>query len=102
MRKSVLLLAALALVAAGCGGSTADAEPGTTRATVDESTTSSTADGTGSTGGTTLPPTSTSTTAPPAVDGPPAPDFALALADGSEFVLSAEQKPVYMVFWAEW
>jgi len=36
------------------------------------------------------------------VDGPPAPDFILALADGTEFTLSAEQKPVYMVFWAEW
>ena len=35
-------------------------------------------------------------------DAPPAPDFTLALDDGSEFVLSAEQKPVYMVFWAEW
>jgi hypothetical protein len=36
------------------------------------------------------------------VDGPPAPDFSLALADGTDFTLSAEQKPVYMVFWAEW
>jgi hypothetical protein len=35
-------------------------------------------------------------------DAPPAPDFTLALDDGSEFVLSAEQKPVYVVFWAEW
>ena len=29
-------------------------------------------------------------------------DFTFALADGSEFALSAEQKPVYLVFWAEW
>jgi peroxiredoxin len=36
------------------------------------------------------------------VDAPPAPDFTLALDDGSEFVLSDEQKPVYVVFWAEW
>lgn len=44
------------------------------------------------------------TNAPPAEppDGPPAPDFALALADGSSFSLSAAEKPVYMVFWAEW
>ena len=50
----------------------------------------------------------TTTEAPPVnsepivVDGPPAPDFALALHDGLGFVLSAEEKPVYMVFWAEW
>lgn len=40
-------------------------------------------------------------TAPP-VDGPPAPDFTLALGDGGDFTLSGEQKPVYLVFWAEW
>lgn len=39
---------------------------------------------------------------PVIVDGPPAPDFALALDDGRGFILSEEQKPVYMVFWAEW
>lgn len=42
------------------------------------------------------------TAAPVVVDGPPAPDFALALHDGLGFVLSEEEKPVYMVFWAEW
>jgi hypothetical protein len=35
-------------------------------------------------------------------DGPAAPDFTLALGQGGEFSLSGEQKPVYMVFWAEW
>ena len=35
-------------------------------------------------------------------DGPPAPDFELVLGDGSTFSLSAAEKPVYMVFWAEW
>ncbi|HEY5579239.1 MAG TPA: hypothetical protein VIL12_06085 [Acidimicrobiia bacterium] len=34
--------------------------------------------------------------------GPSAPDFSLTLGDGETFVLSLEQKPVYMVFWAEW
>lgn len=34
--------------------------------------------------------------------GPPAPDFVLELSGGSVFVLSQEQKPVYLVFWAEW
>ncbi|MDJ0498870.1 MAG: hypothetical protein QNJ89_13635, partial [Acidimicrobiia bacterium] len=38
----------------------------------------------------------------PSVDGPPAPAFELALSDGSTFRLSDEEKPVYMVFWAEW
>ena len=52
--------------------------------------------------GTTGPTSTAATTAPVVVDGPPAPDFSLALADGTEFILSAEQKPVYMVFWAEW
>lgn len=47
--------------------------------------------------------TTTAAPAPVVVDGPPAPDFTLALADGKgDFVLSAEHKPVYMVFWAEW
>ena len=36
------------------------------------------------------------------VPGESAPDFTMALADGTDFTLSAEQKPVYMVFWAEW
>jgi hypothetical protein len=56
-----------------------------------------------------------STTAPPATEGskpapapepdsdrPLAPDFELTLGDGGTFALSAETKPVYLVFWAEW
>jgi peroxiredoxin len=35
-------------------------------------------------------------------DGEAAPDFTLALGDGGTFTLSDEQKPVYMIFWAEW
>jgi type IV pilus biogenesis protein CpaD/CtpE len=31
-----------------------------------------------------------------------APDFTLALADGGEFRLSAEQRATFLVFWAEW
>lgn len=49
------------------------------------------------------------TTAIPGTTGAPltttaatAPDFALALGDGGTFRLSEEQKPVYLVFWAEW
>lgn len=49
---------------------------------------------------TTVPSTSETTTA---TEAPvPAPDFTLALADGSSFTLSEEAKPVFMVFWAEW
>ncbi|MDX1691146.1 MAG: hypothetical protein R3290_09015 [Acidimicrobiia bacterium] len=33
---------------------------------------------------------------------PSAPDFTLALDDGGVFRLADEQKPVYLVFWAEW
>jgi hypothetical protein len=35
-------------------------------------------------------------------DGRPAPDFVLALGEGGEFSPSSEDKPIYMVFWAEW
>ena len=36
------------------------------------------------------------------VTGEAAPDFTLALGDGSTFTLSETDKPVYLVFWAEW
>ncbi len=35
-------------------------------------------------------------------EGPDAPNFTLALASGDSFTLYDEQKPVYMIFWAEW
>ena len=64
---------------------------------------------TGATAGeVTTPPQSTTeapaTTVRPRPDGEPAPDFALelALGEGGLFILSEEQKPVYMVFWADW
>jgi cytochrome oxidase Cu insertion factor (SCO1/SenC/PrrC family) len=31
-----------------------------------------------------------------------APDFTLTLSDGTDFTLSSETRPVYLVFWAEW
>lgn len=37
-----------------------------------------------------------------AAEAAAAPDFTLALADGGVFRLSDEQRPVYMIFWAEW
>jgi hypothetical protein len=31
-----------------------------------------------------------------------APDFTLSLGDGGRFTLSQENRPVFLVFWAEW
>ena len=36
------------------------------------------------------------------VTGEAASDFTLALGDGSTFTLSETDRPVYLVFWAEW
>lgn len=33
---------------------------------------------------------------------PPAPDFTLELGGGGSYTLSEGEKPVYLVFWAEW
>jgi len=78
-------------VTANMGGETT-AEPATSETTsaATESTTSSPAS------------TEAASVEPSGVDGPAAPDFSLALADGSTYQLSADSKPVYMVFWAEW
>lgn len=38
----------------------------------------------------------------PSSDGSVAPDFTTVLADGSAFNLGEHDKPVYLVFWAEW
>jgi len=38
----------------------------------------------------------------PRPEGPLAPDFTMTLASGETFTLSNAQKPVYMIFWAEW
>jgi len=101
-----MLAGAMALVAAACSSgeatetvpsssvaATEAASPGTTATTATEAPANE---------------VTTSVAAPadsaPALpdDAPPAPDFTLALDDGSEFDLSDEQKPVYVVFWAEW
>ena len=103
MRRTVLLIAALAVVAASCGGGTdtASSAPDTSESPVTTSPVTTSPVTTSPV--TTSPPgveTPTTTVAP--VDGPAAPDFTLALGDGGEFTLSAEQKPVYLIFWAEW
>lgn len=91
-------VALLGIAVAGCGGG---ADPVTSAApTVPDATTPTT---------TTPAPGSTSVAASPTTSAPEAdseavlaPDFTLALGEGGEFVLSAETKPVYLVFWAEW
>lgn len=103
MRRTILLIAALAVVAASCSGSSDT--PTSTSGSSDSPVTTSpvTTSPVTTSPVTTSPPggESPATTAPP-VEGPAAPDFTLALGDGGEFTLSAEQKPVYLVFWAEW
>ncbi len=105
MRK-LFLTVALALIVASCGGT----ESGSTQTTAPagEVATSPSDDSAPTSASATTGDDSpaddnvTETDASPSFDGPPAPDFELALSDGSTFALSAEQKPVYIVFWAEW
>lgn len=111
MRRLMIVLFALAVVAAACGTEQTDTpvddEPISTTTTDiaetgDESTPDTTAAPEAVVADEEPVPSISSAPPPPAVDGPPAPDFTIALADGSSFTLSAEEKPVYMVFWAEW
>ena len=104
MRRWIVATAVLALVAAACGGAQVEerfSEVSPSITTAPSSTT--TPSDTGDAGATSSSSTTSSTAAPVVVDGPPAPDFTLVLGEGEgEFTLSAEQKPVYLVFWAEW
>jgi hypothetical protein len=104
MRRIGLPLLVFALGAASCSGTEASSETIVSTTTTEGRVTTSTmeAETSDPETSTTAATTATTEAAPPALDGPPAPDFTLALADGTDFVLSEEQKPVYMVFWAEW
>lgn len=110
MRRPLLLIAALAVVAASCSSGTDTATPpveaSSTAAPVpsepDVSTTASAVQDTAPSEAETAPESEAPPGTAPPFDGPPAPDFTMTLNDGSEFTLSAEQKPVYLVFWAEW
>lgn len=101
--RSLTLIAAGAIFAAGCAtGTQTDSASETVAPSTVVTTTApvTTDDAEPATA-----PDPTTTTAAPAVivDGPPAPDFTLALEDPQGvFTLSEEQKPVYLVFWAEW
>ena len=94
------LIAALVLTVAACGGDggAIATNPSTTATTGAPSSTAPTV----TTGGAETSTTASTTEPAPQVEGPAAPDFVLALADGSSFSLTDEQKPVYLVFWAEW
>jgi hypothetical protein len=99
------LLVGVALVATACGGATST-----------ESLSASTTPGDAPAPAATDAPAATAAPAPAGEssgsadsvegrqrpEGPDAPDFSLPLGQGYDFVLSAEAKPVYMVFWAEW
>lgn len=95
MRRILLITLSLALVLAACTGTTV--EDVGVESTPTSSTSAPPTSDANSPGDTAA--TSTTVAAP---EGPVAPDFTLALEPSGRFVLSQEEKPVYMVFWAEW
>ncbi|MFH2071523.1 MAG: hypothetical protein ABIJ75_01595 [Actinomycetota bacterium] len=110
MHRLSTLLLGLALIAAACGDDAA-----ATSTTVESAVTASSqpAPSQSSTTSTAPPETSApaatpATTAAPAAREPlpdeavAAPDVDLMLGEGGTFTLSAADKPVYLVFWAEW
>jgi hypothetical protein len=108
MKRLLLVLAVLALVAAACSSSSVGGTPETSGAdVVAPSATTETAPDEPSADSSAAPttPSETATTSSgvePQAEGPPARDFTLALEPTGEFVLSQEVKPVFMIFWAEW
>ena len=107
MRK-LFVTVVFALLVAACGGDAESTSSPTAAPQPEpvESAPSGSVDGTSAESSEapsdTAPPTGSGEANEPSFDGPPAPDFELTLNDGSTFQLSGEQKPVYIVFWAEW
>ncbi len=108
MKRFVLLLLVLALLAAACGGGDVAVDQTTPTSDAPAETTPSTDGETGTTdapedapattegsGGEALPPVS-------GVDGPPAPSLPVPFEGGNDILLNQEVLPVYLVFWAEW
>jgi len=100
MRRHRVLVALtlVALVAAACGGDTLSAStavgadpPQTTTVATTTPDPVEEVGATSSTEGTTV-----------VSNRPIAPDFTLELGAGGSFTLSEGEKPVYLVFWAEW
>ena len=106
MRRRLALLIAIGLLAVAC--SSADSVSSTTGSQSDQSapsTTAAAAESPAPSAATTdsTAPSSTEAPAPtPDPNRPLAPDFELTLGTGELYQLSAETKPVYLVFWAEW
>lgn len=97
VRRSILILA---LVAA-CGGTPVQ-DPGTTTAVPETSTTQEPAEDPATTDTPAGAEDDTGPTTTTSSGRPVAPDFTLELGDGGEYTLSEAEKPVYLVFWAEW
>jgi hypothetical protein len=105
MKRLALFLAVLT-VAAACSSTndaapTTDAAPATSAGATATTTapaedSDATRDSMGDSGASLVP---NQTIAP---EGPEAPDFTMALADGDTFTLSEQALPVYMIFWADW
>ncbi len=99
-----LLVLSLLLLAAACGGTdtTGSSSPAATVGSSGPQTTAS-PDSTSSPDSTENPSaTGAPTTEALRVEGPAAPNFVTTLSDGSQFNMAEHDKPVYLVFWAEW
>jgi len=94
MTRRLVAFTSLLAFLAGCGG--AVTEGGRVTTTAPEIATTDGADAGEVT--TTLP----SDESTGSSGRPTAPDFTLVLGDGGSFTLSDGEKPVYLVFWAEW
>ena len=105
IRRSIILVALLGLAIAACGGAAVTTTVGGSSAPeLTEAAPATTGAG----------PTTTNSNSPPTTpqpgDGttsttsgrPIAPDFTLELGAGGSYTLSEGEKPVYLVFWAEW
>lgn len=102
-----LLAISLMLLAAACGGT--DAAPTTIGGPSATTGTTGAETGTAGTETTSAPdstedPDSTAATTTEALqaEGPVAPGFVTVLSDGSQFDMGAHDRPIYLVFWAEW
>jgi len=97
--RRVALLVALMMVAAACASSPSTGAADE-NADVSATTVPDTTDGTEAQGSAPATDEVIDLSQPP--EGPLAIDFTMALASGESFTLSSEQKPLYMIFWAEW
>ncbi len=89
LRGASIVLAGFVLAA--CSPASLEESPTTTLPAAEVSATESAPD-------TTTAPAVPATTS----DRPLAPDFTLELGEGGTYTLSEGEKPVYLVFWAEW